>query len=235
MVLHPNSLQSSPHFHVSTPWLALVLAILALMLAACSGSSLSPAPASSAIPTASNPPKPVPAVNPTSCALAPVTVPTLPAEIPGYTELDPSTGLHVTSRYTKPIDMQTYRLEVAGRVEHPLSLSYDELRCMPRVEKKVTLVCPGFFEDVTTFAGTPLAHILELAEAQEDADHVELISADGYSIELTLEEAQKPENFLAYEWKGEPLPILHGFPLRAVFPARDGGIWVKWLVKLNVE
>jgi DMSO/TMAO reductase YedYZ molybdopterin-dependent catalytic subunit len=33
--------------------------------------------------------------------------------------------------------------------------------------------------------------------------------------------------FLAYEWEGEPLPILHGFPVRVALPGVSGGYWVK--------
>jgi sulfite oxidase len=44
-----------------------------------------------------------------------------------------------------------------------------------------------------------------------------------------------PENFLAYELEGKPLPVLHGFPLRAIFPTKDGNSWVKWLVEINVQ
>jgi len=49
-----------------------------------------------------------------------------------------------------------------------------------------------------------------------------------------LEQLEPDENFLAYEWEGEPLPIVHGFPVRAVFPALNGSKWVKWLVQIDV-
>jgi DMSO/TMAO reductase YedYZ molybdopterin-dependent catalytic subunit len=38
----------------------------------------------------------------------------------------------------------------------------------------------------------------------------------------------------AYELSGKPLPILHGFPLRAVFPSMQGNNWVKWLVEIQI-
>jgi sulfite oxidase len=45
----------------------------------------------------------------------------------------------------------------------------------------------------------------------------------------------KAANFLAYEMNGQPLPVLHGFPLRAVFPGVVGNKWVKWLLEIRVE
>jgi DMSO/TMAO reductase YedYZ molybdopterin-dependent catalytic subunit len=164
---------------------------------------------------------------------SPVVVPTRPAETPGYTELDPSTGLHVTG--TAPdIDLGTYRLVVTGTVDHPLSLTYDDLRCMPKIETQCTLICPGFFEDEATWAGASLAHVLDLAGVQAEATGIKLISADGYSTLVSMDSVRSYDNFLAYEWEGEPLPILHGFPVRAVFPALGGSNWAKWLIEIQV-
>ena len=169
----------------------------------------------------------------TACNVAPIVVPT-PAEYPGYTSVDPSTGLHVTGR-ADPVDLATWRLRVTGLVDRPLELTYDEIRCLPKVEASPELVCPGFFVDKATWAGVPIADVLALAGVQAEADKVEFVSVDGYRSSLSLEEALDRANFLAYEWEGEPLPHLHGFPLRLVIPTADGGRWAKWLVELRVK
>ena len=169
-----------------------------------------------------------------ACEPAPIVVPILPEKIPGYTELDPDTQLHVTGT-AKVIELESYRLEITGKVQHTLSLAYDDLRCMPKIEAHPTLICPGFFQDTATWAGVPLKDVLELAGLQEGADQLRLLSADGYSTSLSLEEALSGENFLAYEWEGKPIPILHGFPVRAIFPDLQGNKWAKWLVKIEVR
>ena len=216
-----------------TRWASISL----LLLAACSyipspmlptGSPPSP-PAATPQPTLTLQP-----ANPTPCELAPITVPTAPAERPGYTQLDPATGLHITGKAPQ-IDLASYRLKVTGKVDHPLSLTFDELRCMPKIEGSPELVCPGYFVDNATWAGVSLKYVLELAGVQASASGVFLNSADGYFTGISLEEALSEENFLAYEWDGEPLPILHGFPLRAVLPGESGGKWVKWLVEIEVH
>jgi DMSO/TMAO reductase YedYZ molybdopterin-dependent catalytic subunit len=170
---------------------------------------------------------------PGTCVLAPPVVPPTPAKIPGYAQLDPSTGLHVTGTL-KEIDVTHYRLEVVGKVSRPLSLTFDELRCMPRVQARPTLICPGFFTDVATWAGTSLKHIVDLAGPQQGATGVRLTGADNYSVSRTLSDATAPANFLAYEWEGKALPRLHGFPVRAIFPSLEGNQWVKWVVKIEV-
>jgi DMSO/TMAO reductase YedYZ molybdopterin-dependent catalytic subunit len=166
--------------------------------------------------------------------LQPIVVPTLPDKIPGYTELDPATGLHMTG-IPKVIDLAGYRLTVDGKVDHQLSLSYDDLRRLPKVTATPDLVCEGFFVDTTTWSGAPLKTILEMAGVQPDAERIIMKAADGYSAGLTLDEAFMPENFLAYEWMGQPVPVLHGFPLRAVIPGQNGNRWVKWLLEIVVE
>lgn len=168
------------------------------------------------------------------CTLSPIVVPVLPDKIPGYTELDPETQLHVTGT-AQVIDVHSYALEVTGKVSQPLNLKYDDLRCMPTIEARPTLVCPGFFVDTATWAGASLKHVLELADVQEGASHIRLVSADGYTTLVTMEKALSGKNYLAYELAGEPIPIIHGFPIRAVFPDMQGNKWVKWLVGIEVQ
>ena len=166
--------------------------------------------------------------------LEPVVAPTLPAKIPGYIEVDPATGLHMTGTPTV-IDLASYRLAVSGKVANELSLTYDDLRRLPKVTATTTTVCPGFFEDTTTWSGVPLKTILEVAGVQPGAKKIRMTGADGYSSLLILGEALQPENFLAYEWMGQTLPVLQGFPLRAVLPNQTGSVWVKWLLTIAVE
>ena len=168
------------------------------------------------------------------CNPPPITIPKAPKIIPGYTELDKTTGLHVTGTIPE-INFDSYRLEVTGKVRNQLKLSYDDLRCMPKIEVRPTLVCPGFFKDVATWSGVPIKYVLELAGVREDAREIKLISADEYENSLSLKKAYSGPGFLAYEWEGKTLPLLHGFPLRAVFPGLEGSYWVKWLVKIEVR
>lgn len=168
------------------------------------------------------------------CGLPPITIPTLPDEIPGYAQLDKTTGLHVTGKPIK-IDFSSYRLSVTGLVENPISFTYDELRCLPKVTTAPNLACRGFFDDVANKSGALIYDILQQAKPLAEATRVIMISADGYQADISLGVAMDQESFLAYELEGQPLPILHGFPLRAVIPSREGLYWVKWLVELKVN
>ncbi len=148
-------------------------------------------------------------------------------------QLDMESGLHVTG-HPVLVDLATYRLKVTGLVDHPLSLTYDQLRCLPRVTNHPLLVCPGVFEDQANWTGVPIKVVLEMADVQKEATDLTLVSADGYQVRLPLDQAMAGGDFLAYELEGQPLPVLHGFPLRAVLPGQYGSKWIKWLVEIKI-
>jgi DMSO/TMAO reductase YedYZ molybdopterin-dependent catalytic subunit len=166
--------------------------------------------------------------------LEPVVQPTLPAEVPGYLEVDPATGLHMTGTPTL-VDLASYSLTVSGKVDEELSLTYGELRLLPRMTGSPELECPGYFTDYATWSGVALKTILEMAGVRSDATGISMRGADGYVATVDLETALAPDSFLAYELDGETLPVLQGFPLRAVFPGQEGNRWVKWIVEIEVE
>ena len=183
----------------------LISILLLLLLSACSGAA------------ARQVDRVVPDCDPT-----PIKVPKMPAVIPEYMQLDRETGLHMTGT-PQEIDLRSYRLLVTGLVDKPLSLQYDELRCLPKVTAAPPLKCSGIFEDwvdTATWSGVTFAEVLKLAGPLPEAKTLTMVSADGYKVTVDLETAMKPENYLAYELEGQPLPVLHGFPLRSVFPAK---------------
>jgi DMSO/TMAO reductase YedYZ molybdopterin-dependent catalytic subunit len=175
-----------------------------------------------------------PVQNPECMRRLPTVVPPTPIPYPGYAQQEPETSLHVTGT-ALPIDLSQYRLLVSGLVDRPLSLSYDDLRCLPKVEAEVELTCPGYFMDVARLAGPTLASVVALAVPQAGAHEVTLIAVDGYKARFLPSLLQGEENFLAHEWRGEPLPASHGFPVRAVLPGKMGNSWVKWLSEIRLS
>jgi DMSO/TMAO reductase YedYZ molybdopterin-dependent catalytic subunit len=51
---------------------------------------------------------------------------------------------------------------------------------------------------------------------------------------LPMKKAVHQATLLALTMNGEPLPPLHGFPLRLIVPGWDGTSWVKWVTSLSV-
>jgi DMSO/TMAO reductase YedYZ molybdopterin-dependent catalytic subunit len=166
--------------------------------------------------------------------LPPVSQPPWPEKIPGYIQVDPETGLHMTGTPQR-IELATYSLKVTGNVDRPLGLSFDDLRRMPRISSRPPIVCEGYFEDVAAWAGASLAAVLDRAGVRSSAREVDLVCADGYRVSITLAQAKSPDAYLAYELEGKIIPVLQGFPLRAVLPGLTGYVWAKWIVEIEVK
>jgi DMSO/TMAO reductase YedYZ molybdopterin-dependent catalytic subunit len=144
-------------------------------------------------------------------------------------------GLHVTGTPVD-IDLQTYRLEVTGAVDTPLSLSLAEIQAMEAQREFVTLVCPGFFVDEGHWTGIRIADLLDLAGVKEEATQINFVAADGnYSATLRLPEVQGEGMLIAWAFEDKPLPKVHGFPLRVVAKDQQGNRWVKWLGEIVVK
>lgn len=171
------------------------------------------------------------------------------------------TGMHyLLVHFDIPeIDPATWRLEVVGNVERPLSLTLDDLRRRPARTEPVTLECAGngrarlnprpvsqpwLNEAVSTAAWTGAALRGVLDEAGVRAGTVEVLftGADrgidlgnehDYERALPLDEAMRDEVMLVYEMNRAPLEPQHGFPLRLVVPGWYGMTSVKWLRRIT--
>jgi sulfoxide reductase catalytic subunit YedY len=149
-------------------------------------------------------------------------------------KLTPVSGLHVTNVPPRDIDIATYRLEITGLVDNPLSLTYDEVRSFPAVSHHPMLLCPGFFEDLAEWKGVPVSTLLAKAGLKPGAGAVKVRSLDGYESSIPLKNIDPDEVYLAWEVNGETLPVEHGYPLRLVVSWAEGANWSKWVQRLEV-
>src|SRR3954447_19931427 len=171
-------------------------------------------------------------------------------------------GMHyLLTHYDVPqVDPTTWRLEIDGAVDHPMTLSLDELRTRPAVTSAVTFECAGngralldprpisqpwLLEAVGTgsWTGTPLAALLAEAGVADRAVEVLFTGLDRgvegeieqtFQRSLPLADALRDEVLLAWDLNGAPLPPQHGFPLRLVVPGWYGMTNVKWLARIPV-
>ena len=170
--------------------------------------------------------------------------------------ITPNEDFFTVSHYNRPVlKPEEWRLQIDGLVERPTSLTLEQIRERARQEVTFTLECGGnhgfnwFTGGIgnAKWAGTPLARILQEAGIKKNGIEVVFFGSDegdeevrdikmkqNFSRSMSVEDALAPANLLCYEMNGEPLPPLHGFPLRLIAPGWYGVANVKWLKRIEV-
>lgn len=140
------------------------------------------------------------------------------------------------------VDIEKWRLEVDGMVDHPFALTFEELLAMEVVEKDITLNCVsndvgGPYISSTRWLGVRVRDVLERAGVQDGADQIFSESVDGMTISTPVEALTDDRDaLLAFAMDGRPLPAKHGFPVRMVTPGLYGFVGAtKWLAKLTAS
>jgi DMSO/TMAO reductase YedYZ molybdopterin-dependent catalytic subunit len=149
----------------------------------------------------------------------------------------PTSGwrIYTVSGSLPHFDPATWRLSVGGLVDRPISIDYDELRSLPRVEQVSTFHCvTGWTIDNVHWAGARIADVL--ARAHPRGGHALRFTSmeKPYVDYLTREQASLHDVLLAYEMDGKPLSRGHGAPVRLVIPEMYGYKNVKWLERIDV-
>lgn len=156
-------------------------------------------------------------------------------------EITPNDEFYVTSYSSSvpAIDENKFSLTVTGLVEKPYELDMNEIRKMKDKTEFVTLQCIGNPVGGTAIGnalweGVTLNKIISRAVPKKGIVKTVFYAEDGYSDSIPYELSLSDDVFLAYRMNGEPLPQIHGFPLRAIVPGIYGMKNVKWISKIEL-
>jgi DMSO/TMAO reductase YedYZ molybdopterin-dependent catalytic subunit len=141
-------------------------------------------------------------------------------------------------------DPATWDFRVGGLVEHPLTLSWAELKALPRIEVTSDFHCVTRWSTFDNrWGGVPARAILERVRPAAEATHVMVVGHKGetrygYSTNLPLADLDRPDVLFVLEHDGAPLDPEHGGPLRLVVPhlyAWKSAKWVRGLVFMAAD
>ena len=141
-----------------------------------------------------------------------------------------------------------WRLTVHGLVEHPLSLSLDQLKAMPSRTQITRHDCVEGWSVIGEWTGVQLAHVLAMASPKPSARYAVFYCMDpmadsyGDSIEeapfyyetLDLLEATHPQTLLAYGLNGKALPVENGAPVRVRAERQLGYKQAKYVERIEL-
>ena len=153
------------------------------------------------------------------------------------------------------VDAENYRLRLTGLVDRPLSLSLDQIKSRPRVERTTVFECGGNGRGLlhgmvgnATWGGAELLPLLEEVGVAGDAEEIHFWAADKgveeirggeyeqhFARSMSLEDIRATNPIVAYEMNGDPLTVVHGFPVRLIVPGWYGVAQVKWLDRIDVS
>jgi DMSO/TMAO reductase YedYZ molybdopterin-dependent catalytic subunit len=156
------------------------------------------------------------------------------------------------------IDLSTWNLTITGMVENTITIDFDQLLAMPKAIVANTLECSGNSRSLLSekasgnpwtiggvgnavWGGVWLKDLLALAGVAAGANHVAFAGYEKslgrsqikFIRSIPIDKAMS-STLLAYEMNGEPLPVKHGFPLRALALGWTGANCVKWLEEITV-
>jgi DMSO/TMAO reductase YedYZ molybdopterin-dependent catalytic subunit len=122
-------------------------------------------------------------------------------------------------------DLAAWDFRVFGEVEHPITLTWDELQELPSTEIAIDIHCVTRWSRFdTSFRGVHWRELAELVRPKPSARFVVAHAEQGFTSNVPL----------AYEADGAPLEPEHGWPLRLVIPRRYFWKSAKWLRGLEL-
>lgn len=151
-------------------------------------------------------------------------------------DLTPLEAFQTMGQTNYHVNLSKWRLDIDGQVQHPLKLTYDQIKQMPSIEKNVLLICPGVFAYHAHWKGISVVRLLEMGKIVTGVTHVVFRGPEGTyekTSRFPIQDIHSNKVFLAYNVNDKTLPVKHGFPLRVVAEDYYGSYWIKYVYKIT--
>jgi DMSO/TMAO reductase YedYZ molybdopterin-dependent catalytic subunit len=133
------------------------------------------------------------------------------------------------------VEHARWRLVIDGACARPIELDWAGLLALEQVADVSDFHCVTAWSrfDIP-WRGVRLAEVLALVEPADSATAVMLHGYDGYTTNVQLAEAIKPDVLLAHTADGKPLAVAHGGPVRIVTPQLYAWKAAKWIARIEL-
>ena len=131
-----------------------------------------------------------------------------------------------------------WTLSVTGAVENTVSLTLDDLKARPQIDRVVDLHCVTRWSKLgCTFTGVRLLDIVTEAAPVAEARSLLLTarSERNHTSSLTLADIQRFDPLIALAYEGGEIPTEHGGPIRIVTPGKYFYKSIKWLESIEIS
>ena len=115
-----------------------------------------------------------------------------------------------------------------------MTLDWQAFAALPQTSRISDIHC------VTTWSrydnhwdGVSTHDFLDAVAPRLEAKHLLLVSNDGYTTNVGLDDFASPDAIIAHSWEGEPLTLEHGGPVRLVLPHLYFWKSAKWLRRID--
>ena len=132
----------------------------------------------------------------------------------------------------------SYRLQVGGLVDRPLSLSLDQIRRLPARTQITRHDCVEGWSAIGKWHGPMLGTLLHAAGIRRDARYIVFYCADSiaggrYYESIDLVDAFHPQTILAWGMNDQPLAVAHGAPIRLRVERQLGYKHAKYVMRVD--
>ncbi|QDU09577.1 sulfite oxidase-like oxidoreductase [Gimesia aquarii] len=141
--------------------------------------------------------------------------------------------LHATD--VPKINLDTWKLEISGLVNNPLSFNWIEFQQLPRTQVFADFHCVTRWSRLgNLWEGVSAKEIMQRAGVQPEAHYVIATGYDdGWTTNLPLKDFQSEDVLLCDKHDDEPLDPDHGGPLRLIIPLLYAWKSAKWITKIE--
>jgi DMSO/TMAO reductase YedYZ molybdopterin-dependent catalytic subunit len=134
----------------------------------------------------------------------------------------------------KPVNGETWRLEVSGLVADKRAWTLRDLRALPQTSMVIKHICVEGWSYIGGWSGPTLRSLLERVGADLRAKYVAFKTADDYPSSIDMATALHPQTLLATQYGDDTLADPFGYPMRLRTATKLGYKNPKWVTAIEV-